>query len=144
MAGEPTYFEIGVPDALRAQKFYVRLFGWKPHAMGESGQAWLETEGARGGLHNDDEDRRIDVFFGVADIDAAVMTVRELGGEAEDPGRRNLALAGSHSAETTRVCGSGCISPPMTRPDRAAPAAAWPLVGPDRHDGSHGRALDRS
>ncbi|MGC7323044.1 VOC family protein, partial [Mycobacteroides abscessus subsp. massiliense] len=25
-------------------------------------------------------------FFGVADIDAAVMTVRELGGEAEDPG----------------------------------------------------------
>lgn len=86
MAGEPTYFEIGVPDALRAQKFYVRLFGWKPHAMGESGQAWLETEGARGGLHNDDEDRRIDVFFGVADINAAVMTVRELGGEAEDPG----------------------------------------------------------
>ncbi|QCH25221.1 VOC family protein [Mycobacteroides salmoniphilum] len=86
MTGEPTYFEIGVPDAVRAQKFYQRLFGWTPHAMGETGQAWLETGGVRGGLHNDDEDRRIDVFFGVPDIEAAVSSVRELGGEAEDPG----------------------------------------------------------
>ncbi|MBA0045669.1 VOC family protein [Mycobacterium sp. NPDC050853] len=86
MTGEPTYFEIGVPDAVRAQKFYLELFGWKPHAMGATGQAWLETGGVRGGLHNDDEDRRIDVFFGVPDIQAAVLSVRKLGGEAEDPG----------------------------------------------------------
>ena len=86
MTGQPTVFEIGVPDAVRAQKFYQGLLGWTPHAMGESGQAWLETGGINGGLHNDDEDRRIDIFFGVADIEAAVRTVRELGGAAEDPG----------------------------------------------------------
>ncbi|ALR12830.1 glyoxalase [Mycobacteroides saopaulense] len=86
MTGEPTFFEIGVPDAVRAQKFYQGLLAWAPHAMGEGGQAWLETGGINGGLHGDDEDRRIDMFFGVPDIDAAVLTVRELGGEAEDPG----------------------------------------------------------
>jgi uncharacterized protein len=86
MPGEPTFFEIGVPDAARAQRFYTQLFGWTPHSMGDSGQAWLETGGVRGGLHNKDEDRRIDIFFRVSDLEAAVSLVRELGGEAEDPG----------------------------------------------------------
>lgn len=86
MAGEPTFFEIGVPDAVRAQNFYTQLLGWTPHATGDHGQAWLETGGVRGGLHNEDQDRRIDIFFGVSDIEAAVALVRELGGDAEDPG----------------------------------------------------------
>ncbi|MBJ8348132.1 VOC family protein [Antrihabitans sp. YC2-6] len=86
MPGQPTFFEIGVPDAVRAQKFYTQLLGWTPHAMGDRGQAWLETGGVRGGLHDDDEDRRIDIFFEVVDIDAAVAAVRQLGGDAQDPG----------------------------------------------------------
>lgn len=86
MTGEPTFFEIGVPDAVRAQKFYSQLLGWAPHTMGDRGQAWLETGGLRGGLHDNDNDRRIDIFFAVSDIDAAVTSVRELGGTAEEPG----------------------------------------------------------
>jgi len=86
MFSQPTFFEIGVPDGVRAQSFYTKLFDWTPHPMGERGSAWFDTGGARGGLHDDDEERRIDIFFGVADIDAAVASVRELGGTAEDPG----------------------------------------------------------
>lgn len=86
MNGQPTFFEIGAPDAARATAFFTRLLGWTPHAMGDRGQAWLETGGVRGGVHDNDEESRIDIFFGVADIDSAVATVRELGGEAEDAG----------------------------------------------------------
>jgi predicted enzyme related to lactoylglutathione lyase len=86
MPGEPTFFEIGAPDAVRAQTFYTKLLGWTAHPMGDRGQAWLETGGVRGGLHDEDDERRIDIFFGVTDIEATVATVRELGGEAEDPG----------------------------------------------------------
>lgn len=86
MFGQPTFFEIGVPDAVRAQSFYTKLFDWTPHPMGERGAASFDTGGARGGLHGEDDERRIDIFFGVADIDAAVTSVRELGGSAEDPG----------------------------------------------------------
>jgi predicted enzyme related to lactoylglutathione lyase len=87
MPGQPTFFEIGVPDAVRAQTFYTKLLGWTAHPMGDHGQAWMETGGMRGGLHAEDEDRRIDIFFEVTDIEATVATVRELGGEAEDPGQ---------------------------------------------------------
>lgn len=86
MPGEPTFFEIGVPDAAKARQFYTELLGWKPHTTGDRGQAWLETGGVRGGLHDRDEDRRIDVFFAVPDIDAAVADVRRLGGSAEAAG----------------------------------------------------------
>lgn len=86
MSGEPTFFEIGVPDAHRAREFYGRLLGWRAHETKAGGPAWLETGGVRGGVHDGDEERRIDVFFGVDDIDAAVARVRELGGEAEAAG----------------------------------------------------------
>jgi uncharacterized protein len=85
----PSHFEIGVPDAKRAKEFYGRLLGWdfRPTA-GEN--AWIETGGVRGGLHDDDEARSIVVYFRVPDIDAAVARVRELGGEVADPGPEGL------------------------------------------------------
>lgn len=86
MTGEPSFFEIGVPDAARARTFYTRLLGWVPHVTGDRGQTWLEAGGVRGGVHDNDNERRIDIFFGVADIEAAVASVRELGGTAEEPG----------------------------------------------------------
>lgn len=85
MSGEPSFFEIGVPDGRRAQSFYAALFGWTMHPM-EGDQAWIETPSIAGGLHDEDEDRRIEVYFAVEDIDLAVETVRKLGGQAEDPG----------------------------------------------------------
>lgn len=77
------FFEIGVPDAKRAKVFYGQLLGWTFHTSGE--QTWVQTPTIRGGLHDEDTDRRIDVFFAVPDLDAAVAAVRELGGEADDP-----------------------------------------------------------
>jgi predicted enzyme related to lactoylglutathione lyase len=85
VSGEPSFFEIGVPDAKRAKAFYGPLLQWTFHPMGGE-QAWVQTPTIRGGLHDEDQECRIDVFFAVRDIDAAVATVRSLGGHAEDPG----------------------------------------------------------
>jgi predicted enzyme related to lactoylglutathione lyase len=85
MAGEPSHFEVGVPDAARAKRFYGELFRWSFETThGEN--AWIETPGVRGGLHDQDEARNIVLYFSVADIDAAVRRVRELGGIADEPG----------------------------------------------------------
>lgn len=84
MAGEPSFFEIGVADGKKAQAFFGELFGWTIHPMGgDSG--WLETGGVRGGLHDNDPENRIEMYFGVPDIEAAVVRVRDLGGHAEEP-----------------------------------------------------------
>jgi predicted enzyme related to lactoylglutathione lyase len=85
--GDPSHFEIGVPDARRAKAFYGKLLGWSFRTTtGEN--AWIETGGVRGGLHDDDDTLKIVVYFRVPDIAAAVRRVRELGGEAKDPGPR--------------------------------------------------------
>lgn len=84
MAGEPSHFELGVPDARRAKSFYGQLFGWEfTPTSGEN--AWIETAGVRGGLHGDDDASDIEIYFAVEDIGAAVRRVRELGGEAPEP-----------------------------------------------------------
>lgn len=84
MAGDPSHFEIGVSDARRAKLFYGELFGWSVRPVtGEN--AWVETGGIRGGLHDEDDASNIVVYFRVFDIEAAVRRVRELGGQADDP-----------------------------------------------------------
>ena len=85
MAGEPSHFELGVPDAARAKAFYGELFGWSfTPTVGQN--AWIETPGVRGGLHDDDDASNVVLYFSVPDIEAAVTRVRELGGMANDPG----------------------------------------------------------
>ncbi len=86
MNGEPAFFEIGVSDAKRAKSFYAKLFDWTFHPMGDGDEAWIETPTTRGGLHDNDPESRIEIYFAVPDIDLAVATVRELGGHADDPG----------------------------------------------------------
>jgi predicted enzyme related to lactoylglutathione lyase len=85
MAGEPSHFELGVPDARRAKAFYGELLGWRfVTTAGEN--AWIETNGVRGGVHGEDDDASVQVYFSVDDIEAAVSRVRELGGDAGEPG----------------------------------------------------------
>ena len=85
MAGEPSHFEVGVQDAGRAKAFYGGLLGWSfETTTGEN--AWIETSGLRGGLHDADTASNIVLYFSVADIEAAVRRVRELGGVADEPG----------------------------------------------------------
>jgi predicted enzyme related to lactoylglutathione lyase len=87
VAGEPSHFELGVPDARRAQSFYRELFGWEfRRTSGDN--AWIETPGVRGGLHGDDDASNIELYFAVDDIEAAVKRVRELGGQAPEPDPR--------------------------------------------------------
>jgi uncharacterized protein len=81
VTGEPSHFELGVPDTDRARAFYGALFGWKINQRG-----WIDTGAVRGGLHGADPETKIVLYFEVPDIEAAVRRVRELGGEAEEPG----------------------------------------------------------
>ncbi len=84
MAGELSWFEMGVPDAARAQRFYGGLLGWTFESMGEGG-AVISTAQGRGGLHPGDDARQIVTYFQVDDIEASVQQVRDLGGTADDP-----------------------------------------------------------
>jgi uncharacterized protein len=89
MAGEPSHFEVGVKDAARAKAFYSELLGWSfETTSGEN--AWIQTSGVRGGLHDEDEASSIVLYFSVPDIEAAVRRVRDLGGTADDPGPSDI------------------------------------------------------
>jgi predicted enzyme related to lactoylglutathione lyase len=89
MAGEPSHFEVGVKDAARAKAFYSELLGWSfETTSGEN--AWIQTSGVRGGLHDEDEASSIVLYFSVPDIEAAVRRVRDLGGAADDPGPSDI------------------------------------------------------
>jgi uncharacterized protein len=84
MAGELSFFELGVEDADRGQAFYSGLFGWALEPTG-SGQGFtIGTPNVPGGLHGGDRGAAPYLFFAVDDIDAAVERVRELGGVVED------------------------------------------------------------
>jgi predicted enzyme related to lactoylglutathione lyase len=84
LAGDPSHFEIGVSNARRAKLFYGELLGWSfVPVTGEN--AWVETGGVRGGLHDGDDASNIVIYFRVSDIEQAVRRVRELGGKADDP-----------------------------------------------------------
>jgi len=84
MNGDLTFFELGVPDTRKARSFYGTLFGWEFPAYGDSGESSISTATGKGGLHGEDPETGITVFFKVDDIDAAVEQVRSLGGTAED------------------------------------------------------------
>ncbi len=87
--GSASFFEIGAPDAQKAHQFYSELFGWTFHEIGDTGQTWIDIPAGRlrAGIHGGDPDTGIEIYFGVPDIDAAVTSVRNLGGEASDAGR---------------------------------------------------------
>jgi uncharacterized protein len=83
MAGEPTFFELGVRDAERGRAFYGALFGWdmEPSPSGEG--STIATPGIPGGIHGGDPEAAPYLFFRVDDIDAAQEQVRELGGTVD-------------------------------------------------------------
>ena len=83
MTGEPTFFEIGVVDAARARAFYGGLFGWRIEPVPSAGGYRISTPTISGGMHGGDDGASPLVFFGVVDLEAAMVRVRELGGHAE-------------------------------------------------------------
>jgi len=84
MAGEPSFFELGVGDAERGRAFYEALFGWQME-RGPSGEGFtITTPGLPGGIHGGDPEASAYLFFRVNDIEAAQARVRELGGQVDD------------------------------------------------------------
>lgn len=87
MAGEISFFELGVADSERARIFYAGLFGWTFEAgTTEGGGYSIRTPGVPGGVHGGDPGAGPYVFFRVDDMQTAVARVRELGGTVDDVG----------------------------------------------------------
>ena len=83
MAGELSWFELGVGDVAKAQGFYSSLFEWRFEPFGERGGMTITTPTVAGGVHPGDEGASPYVFFRVDDLSAAEERVRELGGSVE-------------------------------------------------------------
>lgn len=82
---ELSYIEFGAGDAGKARAFLVQLFGWDFHLMGTGPEGWFQTPSIKAGLHGNDPNPGILVFFGVPDLEEAIAKVKEMGGEADDP-----------------------------------------------------------
>jgi uncharacterized glyoxalase superfamily protein PhnB len=80
--GELFYFSFGVTDMRRAREFFSSLLGWRLEDGGHIGN--IATPGGLYATEPDGEPK-IDLWFVVDDINAAVAKVRELGGTAEEP-----------------------------------------------------------
>ncbi|AXT47300.1 MULTISPECIES: VOC family protein [Chromobacterium] len=91
MASPISYVEIGAGDARAVGAFFAELFGWSFHPMGTDGGGWFQAGSIKAGLHGGETAPRIDLFFQVPNLAAAVERVRALGGQvdgeiAEEPG----------------------------------------------------------
>jgi uncharacterized protein len=84
MAGEVSFFELGVEDAEQGRRFYEGLFGWSFEAGPGGGGFTIGTPNVPGGMHPGDKGASPYVFFAVDDMDAALDKVRELGGTVEE------------------------------------------------------------
>ncbi len=87
MAGEIVHIEFPSEDADRAQRFWSGLFGW---SFGDSGMPGMDYRMARTGegsgaaiYGRDVHDGHPKFYFACDDIDAALVTVSELGGRSE-------------------------------------------------------------
>ena len=91
--GAMSWNELATPDSAASQAFYGALLGWEFAAEGPPGYMLIRNRGRNNGgiLQMTDEWKLPDgnfmpahwtVYFSVADIDAAVEQVGELGGEA--------------------------------------------------------------
>lgn len=85
-AGDLGYFTIAVPDVARGRAFYGAVLGWRfePESIqAEVVYGHVSNVRPPGGLVSGDD--HLVGYFRVPDIQAAVATVRELGGQAEEP-----------------------------------------------------------
>lgn len=88
MFGSLSHVEIGAPDGSQALVFFQQLFGWSPQPMGALQNAWLQTPSVRVGVHGDDPQSCMVLYFRVEDLASSVLQVQALGGhtgEVSDP-----------------------------------------------------------
>ena len=85
MPGNVSFLEIGSGDASISRVFFEQVFGWAFNPMGPT-EGWFQTPSIRAGLHGNDPEPRLYVFFDVPNLEAAVERVRAAGGQADAPG----------------------------------------------------------
>lgn len=83
MSGQPSYIELGVPDADRAVTFYSAVLGWAVDPS--AGMTQINTPTLSIGVHGGDPAAHFEVLFAVPDIDAALTAVTTAGGEVVSP-----------------------------------------------------------
>ena len=99
MANVVNHFEIHGTDGKKSQDFYAALFGWSIDANNPMGYGMVSGEagGIGGGISKSmDGKPMVTVYVEVADLDATLAKVQELGGStvmppADVPGGPRLA-----------------------------------------------------
>jgi predicted enzyme related to lactoylglutathione lyase len=84
MAGELSFFEIGVEDADKGRAFYEAMFGWRMKPGPSGSGSTISTPNLPGGMHGGDAGATPYLFFKVDDMERALERVRELGGSVEE------------------------------------------------------------
>jgi len=84
MAGEVSFFELGVDDVAKGRAFYEGLFGWRFEPGTSDGGVVINAPGVPGGIHGGDAGAAPYLFFRVDDMETALVRVRELGGQVDD------------------------------------------------------------
>jgi predicted enzyme related to lactoylglutathione lyase len=111
-AGAPAWFELHTGNYDTTVDFYREVFGWDTHAMSDTPEFRYTTLGegdnALAGIMDDaDEPSGWNVYFDVADVDAALERVTELGGKivrpAEDTPYGRLATAADPTGTVFRL-----------------------------------------
>ncbi|MEO1246220.1 MAG: VOC family protein [Pseudomonadota bacterium] len=80
----PSYLEIGSKSTKTSSTFFADVFGWEYAPMDES-NGWFQAPTIKVGIHDDDPNPQIYVFFAVDDLQQAMNRVRKAGGIAEEP-----------------------------------------------------------
>jgi uncharacterized protein len=97
------WFELPADDTVRAQAFYGELFGWQFSPM-EGPTEYHTSSEAGGAIYPGEGGRGMVVYFGVADIDAALARIAELGGQAGEaqamPGIGSYAVCADSEGNT--------------------------------------------
>ena len=111
-AGAPAWFELHTGQYDKTVSFYREVFGWDTHVMSDSPEFRYTTlgegEGQLAGIMDDKEEPSgWNVYFEVADVDAALERVEELGGKiitpAEDTPYGRLARAADPTGTAFRL-----------------------------------------
>ena len=89
MPGQIVHFEIPADDTQRGREFWGSLFGWEFEAAPGPFEYFVTRTGEQSGaaITNMQPGKKgARAYFDVEDINAGAARVRELGGEAGDPG----------------------------------------------------------
>ena len=89
MPGRLVHFEFPSSDTARATEFWRSLFGWEFQSWDGPIEYHMTNAGGDPGgaiYPSEDAGRGPTIYFDVDDINAGVARVREVGGEAEEPG----------------------------------------------------------